>query len=88
MRRSIILTSALAIAAAFSAACDPPKPEAPKTPTSTPTPAVATTPAPSATGSPTSEKPGTTPEVKKDEAKPTTDGKNVNKDVKPATTPK
>lgn len=75
MRSPILLTSTLAIATAVLAACDPPKPEPPKPPAS-PTPVVVSSPSPvaSPTGSP---KVGGTPEVK-----------NVNKDVKPAETPK
>ncbi|MGE3468084.1 MAG: hypothetical protein AB7J13_14280 [Pyrinomonadaceae bacterium] len=84
MRRSVILASALAITTAVSAACDPPKSE--NKPVSTPTPAATTTPAPAATGSPAAS-PGTSPDAKKDEAKPTADGQNVNKDVKPAASP-
>lgn len=79
MRRSIFLTSMLAIATAVSAACEPAKPEPPKPPAS-PTPVVAASPSPAAspTGSP---KVGGTPEVKKETG-------NVTKDVKPAETPK
>jgi len=70
MRRSIILTTVLAVSTAVLGACDP-KPEIPNKPA---------TPAP--TGSPvtTPVKPGTTPEVKK------TDDKGTNKEVKPAST--
>ncbi len=79
MRSPIVFTSMLAIAAAFSAACEPAKPEPPKPPAS-PTPVVAASPSPvaSPTGSP---KVSGTPEVKKETG-------NVNKDVKPAETPK
>ncbi len=79
MRRSIILTTVLAVSAAVLGACETPKPEVkPATPAPTATAAPAT---PAPTGSPLSTvKPGTTPEVKK------TDDKNVNKEVKPAAT--
>lgn len=83
MRRSIILTTVLAVSTAVLGACETPKPEVkPATPAPTATTAPAT---PAPTGSPLSTvKPGTTPEVKK------TDDKNVNKEVKSAstTTPK
>lgn len=80
MRRSIVLTSILAIATAVSVACEPPKPEPPKPPAS-PTPVVVSSPSPAAspTGSP---KAGGTPEIKKDT------GTNVNKNVKPVESPK
>jgi len=84
MRRSIILTSVLAVSTAVLGACDTPKPEPPKPPAASPTPAAAASPSPiaSPTGSPA--KPGSSPEVKK------ADDKAVNKDAKPATveTPK
>ena len=80
MRRSIILTTVLAVSTAVLGACETPKPEVPKPATPAPTATVApATPAP--TGSPLSTvKPGTTPEVKK------TDDKGTNKEVKPAAT--
>ena len=80
MRRSIILTTVLAVSTAVLGACDP-KPEVPNKP-ATPAPTATAAPAtPAPTGSPvTAVKPGTTPEVKK------TDDKNVNKEVKPAAT--
>jgi len=80
MRRSIILTTVLAVSTAVLGACETPKPEVkPATPAPTATAAPAT---PAPTGSPvtTPVKPGTTPEVKK------TDDKNVNKQVTPAAT--
>ena len=87
MRRSIILSTVLAANVAVLGACDP-KTEAPNKPVATPAPvstasplaSPAASPAASPVGSPA--KPGASPEVKKD------DGKNVNKDVKPAETPK
>jgi hypothetical protein len=82
MRRSLIISTLLAASVVVLGACDP-KPQEPVKPVSTPVP-VATTamPSPSPTGSPTGTpgKPGSTPEIKK------TDGKNVNNDVKPAST--
>lgn len=80
MRRSIILTTVLAVSTAVLGACDP-KPEAPKPATPAPTATAApATPAP--TGSPTipQAKTDQTPEVKK------TDDKGVNKEVKPVAT--
>lgn len=82
MRRSIILTTVLAVSTAVLGACETPKPEVPNKP-ATPAPTATAAPAtPAPTGSPvtTPVKPGTTPEVKK------TDDKNVNKEVKPAAT--
>lgn len=84
MRRSIILTSVLAVTTAVFSACET-KTETPNKPPATPAPVATTTPAPATpapTGSPTSSpgKPIMTPEVKKD------DVKNVNKDAKPAVT--
>ena len=80
MRRSIILTTVLAVSTAVLGACETPKPEVkPATPAPTATTAPAT---PGPTGSPvtTPVKPGTTPEIKK------TDDKGTNKEVKPAAT--
>lgn len=82
MRRSIILTTVLAVSTAVLGACETPKPEIPNKP-ATPAPTATAVPAtPVPTGSPatTPVKLGTTPEVKK------TDDKSVNKEVKPAMT--
>lgn len=82
MRRSLILMSVLAVSTAVLGACDP-KPEPPKPAVASPSPVVVASPvvSPSATGSPA--KPGTSPEVKKD------DVKEVKKDPKAtAETPK
>lgn len=87
MRRSIILSTILAASVAVLGACTETKvtenkPVATPAPVSTASPLAspAASPAASPVGSPA--KPGASPEVKKD------DGKNVNKDVKPAETPK
>ena len=84
MRRSIVLSTILAASLAVVSACDP-KPEVPNKPAvTTPTPVAAASPTPPPTTVPTPSpvKPGASPEVKK------TDDKNVNKNVKPAETPK
>lgn len=80
MRRSILISTIFAAIVALGA-CEPKTPEV-KPPAATPTPAATASPVASPAASPA--KPGTTPEVKKD------DGKNVNgnKEVKPAETPK
>lgn len=80
MRRSVILTTVLAVSTAVLGACDP-KAETPKTPPATPAPVSTATQSPATpapTGSPSTNpvKPGTTP-----------DGKKVDdKTAKPATT--
>ena len=87
MRRSIILSTVLAASVAVLGACDP-KTEAPNKPVATPAPVSTASPLASPNASPAASpvgspaKPGASLEVKKD------DGKNVNKDVKPAETPK
>ncbi len=88
MRKSIILSTVLAASVAVLGACDP-KTEAPNKPVATPAPVSTASPLASPVASPVASpaKPGASPEVKKEDVK-TTDGKNVNKDVKPAETPK
>jgi hypothetical protein len=86
MRRSVVLTSVLAVSTAVFGACQNTKTDVPNKPASTPAPVSTVTPAPATpapTGSPTTAKPGTTPEVK--DAKKV-DDKAVNKDAKPAST--
>ena len=74
---STLLTASVAVLGA----CDPKTPE-PVKPVSTPVPVASSSPSPIPSTSPsgTPGKAGTTPEVKK------TDGKDVNKDVKPPAT--
>lgn len=85
MRRSILITTFLAASVAILGACDP-KSDVPNKPVATPTPVATASPVASPSVSPS--KPG---DMKKDEVK-ATDGKNVNgnvnKEVKPAETPK
>jgi protein-disulfide isomerase len=85
MRRSILISTLLAATIAVLGACDP-KTEVPNKPVASPTPAATASPVASPSVSPAK-----TGDVKKDEVK-TTDGKNVNgnvnKEVKPAETPK
>jgi hypothetical protein len=80
MRRSILISTLLAATVAILGACDP-KSDVPNKPVATPTPVATASPVASPSASPAK-----TGEVKKDEVK-TTDG-NVNKEVKPAETPK
>jgi len=88
MRRSLILSTVLAVSTAVLGACDP-KPVVPNKPAATPTPAVTASPLASPVASPTVSpiKPGTTPEVKKTDDKKSPDAKNVNKNVKLLGTP-
>ena len=84
--RRLMLVTVMAVSTAALGACDP-KTEAPNKPTATPAPVSTASPAVSPAVSPA--KPGETPktgDVKKDET--STDGKNVNGNVKPAETPK
>jgi len=78
MRRSIVISTLLAASVAALVACDPKTPE-PVKPVTTPVRVASSSPLPSPSTSPTGTagKPGTTPEVKKAEAK------DVNKNVKP-----
>jgi len=88
MRRTIILSTVLAVSTAVLGACDP-KPEVPNKPAATPAPVATASPVASPVASPSVSpvKPGTTPEVKKTDDKKTPDAKDVNKDVKPQGTP-
>lgn len=88
MRRSFILTSALAVSTAVLGACEA-KPVAPNKPVPTPAPVTTANPAPSPVASPagTPGKPGATPEVKKTDDKKTDDKKPVNKEIKLQGTP-
>jgi hypothetical protein len=83
--RRLILISVMAVSSAVLGACDP-KSEVPNRPVATPSPVSTASPVASPSVSPTK-----TSETKKDEVK-TTDGKNVNgninKEAKPAETPK
>ncbi len=81
--RRLILVSALAASAAVLGACNP-KVETPNKPVATPSPISTASPLASPAASPAASpvKPGASPEVKKE------DVKNVNKEVKPAGTPK
>lgn len=76
-----MISTLLAASVAVLGACEPKTPE-PVKPVSTPVPLASSSPSPSPSTSPagTPGKPGTTPEVKKTEAK------DVNKDGKPPTT--
>jgi len=93
MRRSIVLAAAIAASTAIFGACEP-KANAPETTKPQVTSTPASTPVASPSGSPAATpangnngiKPGSSPEVKKPETKPT-DG-NVKKDEKPANTEK
>lgn len=80
MRRSVIFASILAVSTVILGACEQ-RSEPPRPPAASPTPAVVASPAASPSVSPTGSpaKPGTTPEVKKEDVK-------VNKDAKPAAT--
>lgn len=84
MRRSILFSALFAASVAILGACDPKQPEI-KPPVATPTPVATASPVASPSVSPAK-----TGDVKKDEVK--TDGKdvngNINKEAKPAETPK
>ena len=84
MRRTIVLSTVLAVSTAVLGACEA-KPEAPNKPAPTPAPVATASPAPSPSLSPV--KPGTTPEVKKTDDKKTPETKDVNKAVKLQGTP-
>ena len=84
MRRTLILSTVLAVSTAVLGACDP-KSNVPNKPVSTPTPVATASPSASPTASPA--KPGTTPDVKKTDDKKTPDAKDVNKGVKMLGTP-
>ncbi len=85
MRRSIVLSTVLAVSTAVLGACES-KTETPNKPSATPAPVATTTPAPATpapTGSPTANvKPGTTPEAK--DVKKTDE--KTSKDAKPMST--